>query len=34
MVLRDPAADMSLSVTCPRDLVRNAPVKLTEGTRW
>lgn len=33
MVLRDPAADMSLSVTCPRDLVLNAPVKLAEGTQ-
>ncbi len=33
MVLRDPAADMSLTVTCPRDLVRSAPVKLTEGTQ-
>ncbi|WP_144206289.1 exodeoxyribonuclease VII large subunit [Mycobacterium tilburgii] len=33
MVLRDPAADMSLSVTCPRDLVHNAPVKLVEGTQ-
>lgn len=33
MVLRDPAADMSLSVTCPRDLVLAAPVKLTEGTQ-
>ena len=33
MVLRDPAADMSLTITCPRDLVRNAPVKLTEGTQ-
>ncbi|MEZ0354160.1 exodeoxyribonuclease VII large subunit [Mycobacterium sp. pR1184] len=33
MVLRDPAADMSLSVTCPRDLVLNAPVKLVEGTQ-
>jgi exodeoxyribonuclease VII large subunit len=33
ITLRDPAADMSLSVTCPRDLVMNAPVKLTEGTR-
>ena len=33
MVLRDPAADMSLMVTCPRDLVRNAPVRLTEGTQ-
>ncbi len=33
MVLRDPAADMSLSISCPRDLVLNAPVKLTEGTQ-
>jgi exodeoxyribonuclease VII large subunit len=33
MVLRDPAADMSLSVTCSRDLVLRAPVKLTEGTQ-
>ncbi|BBX56349.1 Exodeoxyribonuclease 7 large subunit [Mycobacterium shottsii] len=33
MVLRDPAADMSLTVTCPRDLVLSAPVKLTEGTQ-
>src|SRR3984893_5099647 len=33
MVLRDPAADMSLSLMCPRDLVLNAPVKLTEGTQ-
>ncbi|WP_102144765.1 exodeoxyribonuclease VII large subunit [Mycobacterium hubeiense] len=33
MVLRDPAADMSLSLTCPRDLVHNAPVKLSEGTQ-
>lgn len=33
MVLRDPAADMSLTVTCPRDLVHNAPVKLVEGTQ-
>ncbi|AKS32895.1 exodeoxyribonuclease VII large subunit [Mycolicibacterium goodii] len=33
MVLRDPAADMSLTLTCPRDLVRNAPVRLTEGTQ-
>lgn len=31
MVLRDPAADMSLTVTCPRGLVLSAPVKLTEG---
>ncbi|MGH3640911.1 MAG: exodeoxyribonuclease VII large subunit [Mycobacterium sp.] len=33
MVLRDPAADMSLSVSCPRDLVINAPVPLSEGTQ-
>jgi exodeoxyribonuclease VII large subunit len=33
MVLRDPAADMSLSISCPRDLVASAPVKLTEGTQ-
>ena len=33
MVLRDPAADMSLSVSCRADLVRGAPVKITEGTQ-
>ena len=33
MVLRDPAADMSLDISCPRDLVQAAPVKLTEGTQ-
>ena len=33
MVLRDPAADMSLNVTCSRDLVLNAPVQLVEGTQ-
>ncbi|CDO06796.1 exodeoxyribonuclease VII large subunit [Mycolicibacterium cosmeticum] len=33
MVLRDPAADMSLTITCVRDLVVNAPVKLAEGTQ-
>ena len=33
MVLRDPAADMSLSITCHNELVRNAPVKLSEGTQ-
>ncbi|AYE97377.1 exodeoxyribonuclease VII large subunit [Mycobacterium paragordonae] len=33
MVLRDPAADMSLTVTCSRDLVLSAPVRLTEGTQ-
>ena len=31
MVLRDPAADMSLSMTCPRDLVLNAPVQAHRG---
>lgn len=31
MVLRDPAADMSLPVTCPHDLVLTAPVTLSEG---
>ncbi len=33
MVLRDPAADMSLTVSCPRDLVANAPVPLSEGAQ-
>ncbi|NBQ43550.1 MAG: exodeoxyribonuclease VII large subunit, partial [Mycobacteriaceae bacterium] len=33
MVLRDPAADMSMSVTCSADLVRDAPVTLAEGTQ-
>ncbi len=33
MVLRDPAADMSLRVTCSSELVRNAPVTLSEGTQ-
>src|SRR6185312_4558664 len=33
MVLRDPAADMSLTVTCSRDLMQRAPVKLAEGTQ-
>ncbi|MCH9735072.1 MAG: exodeoxyribonuclease VII large subunit [Actinomycetia bacterium] len=33
ITLRDPAADMSLSLTCPRDLVVNAPVKMTDGTQ-
>ena len=33
MVLRDPAADMSLSVNCGAQLVRTAPVKITEGTQ-
>ena len=33
MVLRDPAANMSLDISCPRDLLLAAPVKLTEGTQ-
>ena len=33
ITLRDPAADMSLQITCPRELVHNAPVKLSEGTQ-
>jgi exodeoxyribonuclease VII large subunit len=33
MVLRDPAADMSLTVSCPRDIVTDAPVPLSEGTQ-
>ena len=33
MVLRDPAADMSLSVSCPRALVDDTPVPLSEGTQ-
>lgn len=33
LVLRDPDADMSLQVTCPRELVHNSPVPLAEGTR-
>lgn len=33
ITLRDPAADMSLSVTCPRELVLNAPVRLAEGVQ-
>jgi exodeoxyribonuclease VII large subunit len=33
MVLRDPAADMSVRVTCSSELVRNAPVPLSEGTQ-
>ncbi|CAN5633601.1 exodeoxyribonuclease VII large subunit [soil metagenome] len=33
LVLRDPAADMSLTATCSRALVANAPVKLAEGTQ-
>jgi exodeoxyribonuclease VII large subunit len=33
MVLRDPAADMSLRVNCRSDLVHAAPVKLVEGVQ-
>ncbi|MEU7633204.1 exodeoxyribonuclease VII large subunit [Nocardia sp. NPDC049220] len=33
LVLRDPSADMSLSVTCDPDLIRNATVPLREGSR-
>ena len=33
MVLRDPSVNMSMSVTCSRDLVLSAPVTLTEGTQ-
>ncbi|MBU3705863.1 MAG: exodeoxyribonuclease VII large subunit [Mycobacterium sp.] len=33
MVLRDPAADMSLRVNCRSDLVHAAPVKLSEGVQ-
>jgi exodeoxyribonuclease VII large subunit len=33
MVLRDPAADMSLRVNCSSTLVHSAPVKLTEGVQ-
>lgn len=33
MTLRDPAAEMSISVTCNPDLLRRSQVPLTEGTR-
>ena len=33
MVLRDPAADMSLNVSCTATLVHRAPIKRTEGTQ-
>jgi exodeoxyribonuclease VII large subunit len=33
LVLRDPSADMSLSVTCDPDLIRTSPVPLQEGSR-
>ncbi|MDQ3715013.1 MAG: exodeoxyribonuclease VII large subunit [Actinomycetota bacterium] len=33
LVLRDPAADMSLSVTCRRELIETLPVPLADGAR-
>lgn len=33
LVLRDPVADMSLTVTCSPDLLRSSPVPLSEGSR-
>lgn len=33
LVLRDPSADMSLSVTCSPQMLQNSPVPLTEGSR-
>ncbi|MBY6677795.1 exodeoxyribonuclease VII large subunit [Rhodococcus sp. BP-332] len=33
LTLRDPSADMSLSVTCSPMLIQNSPVPLTEGAR-
>ena len=33
LVLRDPSADMSLSITCSPQLLHNSPVPLTEGSR-
>jgi exodeoxyribonuclease VII large subunit len=33
IALRDTAADMSLSVVCPREVVLNAPVPLAEGVK-
>lgn len=33
ITLRDPSADMSLSVTCSPQLLRDSPVPLTEGSR-
>ncbi|HEU0191785.1 MAG TPA: exodeoxyribonuclease VII large subunit [Mycobacterium sp.] len=33
MVLRDPAADMSLNLTCLREVIANAKVELVEGTQ-
>jgi exodeoxyribonuclease VII large subunit len=33
LVLRDPAVEFSLQATCGQELVRNAPVPLTEGSQ-
>lgn len=33
LVLRDPVADMSLSVTCRRDLIESLPAPLADGAR-
>lgn len=33
IVLRDPSADMSLSITCSPTLLRDSPVPLSEGSR-
>lgn len=33
LTLRDPAADISISVTCSPDLLARSPMPLTEGTR-
>jgi len=33
LILRDPSADMSLTVTCSPQLLQNSPVPLTEGSR-
>lgn len=33
LVLRDPSADMSLTVTCSPQMLQNSPVPLTEGSR-
>ncbi|ONM50623.1 exodeoxyribonuclease VII large subunit [Nocardia donostiensis] len=33
LVLRDPSADMSLSVTCDPALIRSSPIPLQEGSR-
>ncbi|GAA3023449.1 exodeoxyribonuclease VII large subunit [Gordonia defluvii] len=33
ITLRDPAADMSLTVTCPPEVIDRSPVPLTDGSR-